>query len=117
MKTEFDITLKIHRYDPEANRAWIQQYHLKVGRILRFVDLFRKDFPRRENLTLLDIKEWRIAVLSSEVAIVTSSTRLSGRYKAGTDNLYDQNETLVFVKIDNAWKVVHDHVHIQLVEE
>ena len=42
MKTEFDITLKIHRYDPEASRSWVQKYHLKVGRILRFVDLFRK---------------------------------------------------------------------------
>lgn len=42
MKTEFDIVLKIHRYDPEASRSWVQAYHLKVGRILRFVDLFRK---------------------------------------------------------------------------
>ena len=42
MKSEFDITLKIHRYDPEVSRSWVQQYHLKAGRILRFVDLFRK---------------------------------------------------------------------------
>ena len=36
------ITLKIHRYDPDKDRSWIQDYHLEAGRILRFVDLFRK---------------------------------------------------------------------------
>lgn len=42
MKSEFDITLKVHRYDPDTSRSWVQAYHLKAGRILRFVDLFRK---------------------------------------------------------------------------
>lgn len=42
MATTYDITLKIHRYDPEENQSWIQDYQLKAGRILRFVDLFRK---------------------------------------------------------------------------
>ena len=38
----YKLTLKIKRYDPEEKRSWIQAYHLEVGRILRFVDLFRK---------------------------------------------------------------------------
>lgn len=38
----YQITLKIHRFDPDANRSWIQAYPLRAGRILRFVDLFRK---------------------------------------------------------------------------
>jgi succinate dehydrogenase / fumarate reductase iron-sulfur subunit len=38
----YALTLKIHRYDPDAQRAWIQDYRLEAGRILRFVDLFRK---------------------------------------------------------------------------
>ncbi|MFC1816186.1 succinate dehydrogenase/fumarate reductase iron-sulfur subunit [Thermodesulfobacteriota bacterium] len=42
MEKIFQITLKIHRYDPDTNRAWIQDYLLSAGRILRFVDLFRK---------------------------------------------------------------------------
>jgi succinate dehydrogenase / fumarate reductase iron-sulfur subunit len=42
MEATYEITLKIHRYDPEQNRSWIQDYQLKAGRILRFVDLFRK---------------------------------------------------------------------------
>jgi len=42
MATTYDITLKIHRYDPGKNRYWVQDYQLKVGRILRFVDLFRR---------------------------------------------------------------------------
>lgn len=42
MSQEYDITLKISRYDPDTGRSWVQDYHLKAGRILRFVDLFRK---------------------------------------------------------------------------
>ena len=38
----FNLTLKIHRYDPDSRRSWIQDYRLEAGRILRFVDLFRK---------------------------------------------------------------------------
>ena len=38
----YQITLKIQRYDPEVKRTWVQTYHLEAGRILRFVDLFRK---------------------------------------------------------------------------
>lgn len=42
MAATYDITLKIRRYDPDAKRSWIQAYQLEAGRILRFVDLFRK---------------------------------------------------------------------------
>jgi succinate dehydrogenase / fumarate reductase iron-sulfur subunit len=42
MRKNYQITLKIHRYDPDTNRFWIQDYQLTAGRILRFVDLFRK---------------------------------------------------------------------------
>jgi succinate dehydrogenase / fumarate reductase iron-sulfur subunit len=38
----FNLTLKIHRYDPDRQRYWIQDYEMEAGRILRFVDLFRK---------------------------------------------------------------------------
>jgi len=38
----YNLTLKIHRYDPDTNRSWIQEYRLEAGWILRFVDLFRK---------------------------------------------------------------------------
>jgi succinate dehydrogenase iron-sulfur subunit len=38
----YNLTLKIHRYDPDTHRSWIQEYRLEAGRILRFVDLFRK---------------------------------------------------------------------------
>lgn len=38
----YQITLKIKRYDPDEKRSWVQAYHLEAGRILRFVDLFRK---------------------------------------------------------------------------
>ena len=38
----YNLTLKIHRYDPDAKRSWIQEYRVDAGRILRFVDLFRK---------------------------------------------------------------------------
>lgn len=42
MSQEYELTLKVCRYDPDTRRSWIQDYQLKAGRILRFVDLFRK---------------------------------------------------------------------------
>jgi succinate dehydrogenase / fumarate reductase iron-sulfur subunit len=42
MSLDYELTLKISRYDPDSERSWVQDYHLKAGRILRFVDLFRK---------------------------------------------------------------------------
>ena len=42
MTSTYDITLKVHRYDPDEKKSWIQTYQLKGGRIMRFVDLLRK---------------------------------------------------------------------------
>jgi succinate dehydrogenase / fumarate reductase iron-sulfur subunit len=42
MEQTYALTLKIHRYDPELSRSWIQTYRVEAGRILRFVDVFRK---------------------------------------------------------------------------
>ncbi len=42
MSLDYDLTLKISRYDPDSERSWVQSYHVTAGRILRFVDLFRK---------------------------------------------------------------------------
>lgn len=41
-KQLYELTLKIHRFDPDTERSWIQEYRIEAGRILRFVDLFRK---------------------------------------------------------------------------
>jgi succinate dehydrogenase / fumarate reductase iron-sulfur subunit len=42
MSQVYELTLKISRYNPDTRRSWVQGYRLKAGRILRFVDLFRK---------------------------------------------------------------------------
>jgi len=42
MSNVYELTLKIRRYDPDTLRKWTQVYQLSAGRILRFVDLFRK---------------------------------------------------------------------------
>ncbi len=42
MTSTYDITLNVHRYNPDTNKKWIQTYDIKAGRIMRFVDLFRK---------------------------------------------------------------------------
>jgi len=42
MENAYQLTLRIHRFDPDEKRSWIQTYRLEAGRILRFVDLFRK---------------------------------------------------------------------------
>lgn len=42
MSLAYDITLNVHRYNPDDNRHWVQSYEINAGRIMRFVDLFRK---------------------------------------------------------------------------
>lgn len=42
MSKEYDLTLKVSRYNPEIGRSWVQVYRLEAGRILRFVDLLQK---------------------------------------------------------------------------
>ena len=42
MKNKYNITLKIHRYDPDDKRSWVQTYELEAGRIFRFTDVFRE---------------------------------------------------------------------------
>lgn len=42
MSSTYDITLNVHRYNPDTNKKWIQTYNINAGRIMRFVDLFRK---------------------------------------------------------------------------
>jgi succinate dehydrogenase/fumarate reductase iron-sulfur protein len=36
------LTLRIHRYDPEQQKSWIQDYNVNVGGMLRFTDVLRK---------------------------------------------------------------------------
>jgi len=36
------LTLKIHRYDPEQEKSWVQEYKIDVGGMLRFTDVLRK---------------------------------------------------------------------------
>jgi len=36
------LTLKIHRYDPEQKKSWVQEYEIDVGGMLRFTDVLRK---------------------------------------------------------------------------
>ncbi|RZW16842.1 MAG: succinate dehydrogenase, partial [Desulfobulbaceae bacterium] len=42
MSLTYDITLKVHRYDPDENKRWVQEYQLQAGRIMRFVDVLRR---------------------------------------------------------------------------
>ncbi len=42
MQENYDLTLRIRRYDPGTGKKWIQEYKLEAGRILRFTDLFRR---------------------------------------------------------------------------
>lgn len=42
MGRTYTLVLKIHRYDPEQKKAWVQKYKVDVGGMLRFVDVLRK---------------------------------------------------------------------------
>ncbi|HSO62943.1 MAG TPA: 2Fe-2S iron-sulfur cluster-binding protein [Desulfobacterales bacterium] len=42
MTSTYDITLNVHRFDPDSKKSWVQTYSLPAGRIQRFVDLLRR---------------------------------------------------------------------------
>lgn len=42
MTLVYDITLNVHRFDPDIDKQWVQTYQLRAGRIMRFVDVLRK---------------------------------------------------------------------------
>lgn len=42
MQETYRLTMNINRYDPDTKKSWIQEYKIEAGRILRFVDVFRK---------------------------------------------------------------------------
>jgi len=42
MTSTYDITLNVHRFDPDSKKSWVQTYTLPAGRIQRFVDLLRR---------------------------------------------------------------------------
>ncbi|HIC86058.1 MAG TPA: succinate dehydrogenase/fumarate reductase iron-sulfur subunit, partial [Desulfobacterales bacterium] len=42
MKNSYRLILEISRWDPDSSKAWIQEYELEVGGILRFTDVFRR---------------------------------------------------------------------------
>ena len=42
MSKKFDLVLNIHRFDPETDQKWVQEYRLTVGGLLRFTDVLRR---------------------------------------------------------------------------
>lgn len=42
MSATYQLELNIYRHDPETDKSWYQVYHVEAGRIMRFVDVFRK---------------------------------------------------------------------------
>jgi len=39
--TTYDLTLHIHRFDPDTKKPWFQTYEVQAGPIMRFVDVLR----------------------------------------------------------------------------
>lgn len=42
MGQTYKLTLKVHRYDPEQKKSFVQDYKVDVGGMLRFTDVLRK---------------------------------------------------------------------------
>lgn len=42
MASTYNLTLKVDRYNPDTRKAWVEEYKIEAGRVMRFVDLFRK---------------------------------------------------------------------------
>jgi succinate dehydrogenase/fumarate reductase-like Fe-S protein len=39
MESNYKLTLKVKRYDPDSGKSWVQDYGLEVGRILPGMEL------------------------------------------------------------------------------
>jgi hypothetical protein len=78
---------------------------------------FREGFTHLEYQKLEEEKEWRIAVPAPNVAIVVIYSRWSAIYKNGNTFTGDHTYTIVFVNIDDAWKIIHLHQSVKPVEE
>ncbi len=109
MNQTYALCLKIHRYNPDTSRKWIQEYHIEAGGILRFVDLFRK-INDEQDASLA----WNSSCEHGQCG--TCSVRINGKPMLAcellVENAIEQFKTTTFtIKPLNVAPVVRDLVY------
>ena len=69
------------------------------------LDRYKKSYSTREKMGVLHFDELEVTIIESQTALVLGNWHL--RFADGTKA--DGNFSLVVTKIDNAWKIIHDH--------
>lgn len=72
------------------------------------LDRYKKSYSTREKMGVLHFDELEVTIIESQTALVLGNWHL--RFADGTKA--DGNFSLVVTKIDNAWKIIHDHSSI-----
>ena len=72
------------------------------------LDRYKKSYSTREKMGNLHFDELEVTIIESQTALVLGNWHL--RFADGTKA--DGNFSLVVTKIDNAWKIIHDHSSI-----
>ncbi len=72
------------------------------------LDRYKKNYSTREKMGVLHFDELDVTIIESQTALVLGNWHL--RFADG--NKADGNFSLVVTKIDNAWKIIHDHSSI-----
>ncbi len=69
------------------------------------LDRYKKSYSTREKMGVLHFDELEVTIIESQTALVLGNWHL--RFADGTKA--DGNFSLVVTKIENAWKIIHDH--------
>jgi uncharacterized protein (TIGR02246 family) len=73
----------------------------------RILARYKQRYPTRENMGVLAFSDLQVRMLGEETALVTGRFRLKRTKEGGGDAT--GWFTLVFLKRDSGWKVIHDH--------
>ena len=82
MSRRIELTLHVHRYDPEQERSWVQTYTPEVGEMMRFTDVLRK-INEEIDATLAWTSSCEHAQCGS-CAVVVPLSRFADRFVAST---------------------------------
>jgi ketosteroid isomerase-like protein len=80
------------------------------------IDDFREGFKLLERQELLETPEFHLAVLAPDVVVMTELSKTAVYYKDGKVFTGDFAHTMVFVKIDGEWKMIHSHQSVKPLE-
>jgi ketosteroid isomerase-like protein len=88
--------------------------------VLKSADMikgFTEGYTHLERQELQKEIEFRLAVLAPDIVVGTDLTRTAAYFKDGKVFTGNFAHTMVLVKIDGEWKVIHTHQSVHPVEE